>query len=88
MPADPDVSGHDGAAGSPTRRVAILVFDDVEVLDFAGPFEVFGVARTAGGDAAFEVVTVSIGPGEVVARNDLRVVPAKPLQIWAAQTSS
>ena len=27
-----------------TRNVAILVFDDVEVLDFAGPFEVFNVA--------------------------------------------
>ncbi|MDQ2069340.1 DJ-1/PfpI family protein [Natronospira bacteriovora] len=27
------------------RRVGILVFDGVEVLDFAGPFEVFSVAR-------------------------------------------
>jgi len=25
------------------RNVAILLFDDVEVLDFAGPFEVFAV---------------------------------------------
>ncbi|WP_293261915.1 MULTISPECIES: hypothetical protein [unclassified Microcoleus] len=27
----------------PTRNVAIFMFDDVEVLDFAGPFEVFSV---------------------------------------------
>jgi transcriptional regulator GlxA family with amidase domain len=27
------------------RRVGILIFDDVEVLDFAGPFEVFSLAR-------------------------------------------
>jgi putative intracellular protease/amidase len=27
------------------RRVGILVFDDVEVLDYCGPFEVFSVAR-------------------------------------------
>ena len=27
-----------------TRTLAILVFDDVEVLDFCGPFEVFSVA--------------------------------------------
>lgn len=27
-----------------SRNVAIVVFDDVEVLDFAGPFEVFNVA--------------------------------------------
>ena len=27
------------------RTVGILIFDDVEVLDFCGPFEVFSVAR-------------------------------------------
>ena len=27
------------------RTVGILIFDDVEVLDFAGPFEVFASAR-------------------------------------------
>ena len=26
------------------RTVAILAFDDMEVLDFAGPYEVFNVA--------------------------------------------
>ena len=29
------------------RRVAVLLFNEVEVLDFAGPFEVFTLARTA-----------------------------------------
>ena len=27
------------------RNLAILLFDDVEVLDFAGPFEVFSTSR-------------------------------------------
>jgi transcriptional regulator GlxA family with amidase domain len=27
------------------RKLAILIFDNVEVLDFAGPFEVFAVTR-------------------------------------------
>ena len=49
-------------------QVAILLFDDVEVLDFAGPFEVFGVARSAAGEPAFEVVTVALEPGPVFAR--------------------
>jgi transcriptional regulator GlxA family with amidase domain len=31
------------------RSVGILIFDGVEVLDFCGPFEVFSVARRAGG---------------------------------------
>ena len=30
------------------RTVGILIFNDVEVLDFAGPFEVFSVARQVG----------------------------------------
>jgi putative intracellular protease/amidase len=28
-----------------TKRVAILVFDEVEELDFVGPLEVFGVTN-------------------------------------------
>jgi transcriptional regulator GlxA family with amidase domain len=57
------------------RRVAILLFDDVEVLDFAGPFEVFSVTRTGDGQLPFEVVTVALEAGEVAARGDLRIVP-------------
>lgn len=57
-------------------RVAILLFDDVEVLDFAGPFEVFAVARSDHGDPAFEVVTVAIRPGPVIARHNLTILPA------------
>ena len=60
-----------------SRQVGILLFDDVEVLDFAGPFEVFSVAgRNAGrGEPSFVVSTVASRPGPVVARNGLTVVP-------------
>lgn len=61
-------------AGAPLR-VAVLLFDDVEVLDFAGPFEVFGVARDSQGRFCFEVFTVALSPGIVVARNGLRIEP-------------
>lgn len=57
------------------RRVATLLFDDVEVLDFAGPFEVFAVARSNRGEPLFEVSTVALRPSEVLARNGLRVMP-------------
>jgi transcriptional regulator GlxA family with amidase domain len=40
-------------------RAGILLFDDVEVLDFAGPYEVLVAARRAGDDPYFEVVTVA-----------------------------
>jgi transcriptional regulator GlxA family with amidase domain len=52
-----------------------MMFDDVEVLDFAGPFEVFGVARTAAGALAFEVFTMALQHRLVVARNGLQVLP-------------
>ncbi|AFZ08844.1 ThiJ/PfpI domain-containing protein [Oscillatoria nigro-viridis PCC 7112] len=59
-----------------TRNVAILMFDDVEVLDFAGPFEVFSVtSELSKGDRPFAVSTVAEHPGAVSARNGLSVNP-------------
>jgi transcriptional regulator GlxA family with amidase domain len=68
---------------SEKRQVGILVFDDVEVLDFAGPFEVFSRTRLTPGlesrrsddSAPFNVFTVAPRPGPVVAVGGLRVVP-------------
>ena len=58
------------------RNVAILVFDEVEVLDFCGPFEVFGVTGYKDSIEPFNVYTVAEGPGPVIARNDLSINPA------------
>jgi len=57
--------------------VGILIFDDVEVLDFCGPFEVFSVAAriTEGEPPAFTVFTVAERAGLVSARGGLRVQP-------------
>ncbi len=41
----------------PTANVAILLFDDVEVLDFSGPFQVFSSARLPGSRVPFHVFT-------------------------------
>jgi len=61
-------------------RVSILLFPDVEVLDFAGPFEVFSVAaridRAAHGHAPFEVATVASARGPLRARHGLMVIPS------------
>jgi len=57
------------------RTVAILLFDDVEVLDFAGPFEVFSVTDELADYQLFRVQTVALNPETVRARNGLRVVP-------------
>ena len=57
------------------RNVAILIFPEVEVLDFAGPFEVFAVTDELRGYDTFNTVTVAGAPGSVRARNGLKVVP-------------
>ena len=61
---------------SKTRTLAILVFDDVEVLDFCGPFEVFSVANRFTEPPAFNVLTVAEKPSPpVVTRGGLSVNP-------------
>ncbi|WLR41620.1 DJ-1/PfpI family protein [Bacillus carboniphilus] len=55
--------------------VGILLFDEVEVLDFAGPFEVFSVTSIDDNEYPFDVKTGS-QQGELIrARNGLKVHP-------------
>ncbi|OZC73313.1 thiamine biosynthesis protein ThiJ [Rhodococcus sp. 06-418-5] len=60
-----------------SRSVAIVLFDDVEVLDACGPFEVFSVANRvadrAGSARPFEVSLVGIDDRPVVARGGMRI---------------
>ena len=58
-----------------SRDVAILIFDDVEVLDFCGPFEVFSVSTREHTLNPFHVHTVAESSRPVVARNNLSVNP-------------
>jgi transcriptional regulator GlxA family with amidase domain len=63
--------------------VGLLIFDGVEVLDFAGPFEVFSRTRLVSGadsrrtddSAPFDVFTVAQAHGVVNAIGGLQVVP-------------
>ncbi|WP_026690188.1 DJ-1/PfpI family protein [Alteribacter aurantiacus] len=54
--------------------VGIFLFDEVEVLDFAGPFEVFSVTVDDHGQQPFCVHTISEKGGQIQARNGLRVL--------------
>ncbi len=58
-----------------TRNLAILLFDDAEVLDFCGPFEVFSVASRQTDPLAFNVFTVAEKMDAITARNGLSVNP-------------
>jgi len=57
------------------RHLAIFVFDDVEVLDFAGPFEVFSVTQWQNEVKPFKVSLVAEKPGPVLARNGFSINP-------------
>jgi transcriptional regulator GlxA family with amidase domain len=65
------------------HAVGILLFDDIEVLDFAGPFEVFSRTRLVPGadsrrtddSAPFDTFTVARTRDVVTAIGGLRVVP-------------
>lgn len=60
-------------------RVGILAFDEMELLDFAGPYEVFTTASRVcariGHDVRFVVQTVGQSNASVRARAGLQIVP-------------
>jgi transcriptional regulator GlxA family with amidase domain len=62
------------------KRVGILIFPAVEVLDFCGPYEVFSVTRLdeerrREDSSPFEVLLVAQTAEPVVATGGLRVIP-------------
>jgi transcriptional regulator GlxA family with amidase domain len=64
-----------------TTTVAIYVFPDVEVLDFAGPYQVFTTASRVfartnpSSSVRFSVFTISHGAGTIRARHGLVITP-------------
>jgi transcriptional regulator GlxA family with amidase domain len=60
---------------NPSRNVAIFIFDEVEVLDFCGPFEVFSVTGSQDGSNPFNVYTVAEERRPVIARNNFSINP-------------
>ena len=63
---------------SGTRNVAIVLYDGVELLDFAGPGEVFAAAAQFGavrGQPAFKVFTVATSKSPITSQGFLKVTP-------------
>ena len=57
------------------KNIAILVFDDAEVLDFCGPFEVFSVTGQRDNLKPFNVYMVAVNNTPVIARNNFSINP-------------
>lgn len=56
------------------RSLGIVIFDDVEVLDFAGPFEVFSVTNEKNNNELFDVKLISVDSELITAKNGLKIV--------------
>ncbi len=68
--------------GTAPRSVHLLLWNGVELLDFAGPAQVF---RVAGQGRAFDVRTLSPGGDPVVSQGFLEVIPDGPLEAPPSQ---
>jgi transcriptional regulator GlxA family with amidase domain len=57
------------------NNVGIFLFNDIELLDFAGPYEVFSVTSELNDYQLFKVFTISKDGTEIKSVNGLKVVP-------------
>jgi transcriptional regulator GlxA family with amidase domain len=57
------------------KQLGIFLFDEVEVLDFAGPFEVFSVASQLSTNRLLKVTTFGVTEDLIRAKNGLQVKP-------------
>lgn len=67
--------------GPPRLRVGLLMFDNMELLDYAGPYEVFTTAQRMTGRMAtppafgFDVISLAAGMAPVRARAGVQMLP-------------
>lgn len=57
------------------KNVGIYLFNKVELLDFAGPYEVFSATSQLNGSELFKVFTISEDGGAIKSINGLIVIP-------------
>ena len=58
------------------KSIRILIFDGVELLDFAGPLEVFSAADYLLGDSSpFDIKTIAIKNSIVVSKSEIKISP-------------
>ncbi len=62
-----------------TLSIGLFMFPQMELLDFAGPYQVFAagsrIQANATGEPEFELITIAATPDPVVARGGVRLLP-------------
>jgi len=62
------------------KTIVFFVFDDMELLDFAGPYEVFSAANAVLPEAHFQIVTASVQGEAVQCVGGVKLVPDRSLR--------
>lgn len=57
------------------KKIKILLFDDIELLDFAGPLEVFSVAAHLRKDLGLQVSTIGLKEKVTISKSGLQLIP-------------
>ena len=60
---------------SPTRRIGLLALPDAQMLDIAGPLDVFAEANVQSGKPAYALTVISAVKGPIVSSSGLRIFP-------------
>ncbi|UJP65731.1 DJ-1/PfpI family protein [Mongoliitalea daihaiensis] len=62
-------------------QLGILAFQEMEVLDFAGPFEVFSVANQLADYAILDIQVIGLDSSVVIAKNGLKIIPDCSIEV-------
>jgi putative intracellular protease/amidase len=62
-------------AEKPPRKVAILIFEHVQIIDYTGPYEAFGHVYSADQPVPFETYTVAEKSEPITTAMGMRVIP-------------
>ena len=63
------------AAQKPPRNLAILIFEEVQIIDYTGPYETFGHTYSADQPVPFNIYTVAEKPGAITTAMGMSVNP-------------
>lgn len=62
------------------KTIVFFVFDDMELLDFAGPYEVFSAANAVSTEPHYQIVTASVQGEAVQCVGGVKLVPDRSLR--------
>ncbi len=57
------------------KKIAVLLFDDAELLDFTGPLEVFGALKYLFPEECEKITTIGLSDPITISKLDMKIIP-------------